>query len=113
MSFRHVMPFLVGIAAVVTGLLVARVRVEAGVVPAVRRPVLVVGVAIAMVLVGVVLLALGWWVWGAAPPGADPAMVASVAYVGASVELFFAAMLLPTASRAARSSNPSWRARRR
>lgn len=103
------MPFFVGLAAVGAGVVVGRLRAEAGSAPA--RPRLAAAIVLGLAVVGVALLAIGWWAAGRVPD--DPALASSVAYVGASLELFFAAMLAPIAARAARSSNPSWRARRR
>jgi hypothetical protein len=110
-AMRPLMPLLVALAATAAGLAIARLRADARAAPAPTR--LVAGVAAAMGAVGVVLLAIGWWAWDHAPAGSSPALVASVAYVGASVELFFAAMLAPSALRAVSSPNPSARARRR
>jgi hypothetical protein len=108
-SMRHLMPFLIAVAAVTAGLLIARVRAEAGASPAPTR--LVAGVGAGVAAVGLALLAIGWWAAGHAPAGSTPAMVSSVAYVGGSVELFFAAMLASSALSAVSSSNPSRRAR--
>lgn len=108
---RHAMPLFVGVAAVAAGVMIARLRAASGAAPAPTR--LVAGVAGGMATVGLVLLAIGWWAAGRAPAGASPAAVSSVAYVGASVELFFAAMLAPSAVRASASANPRLRARRR
>jgi hypothetical protein len=105
------MPVLVAFAAICAGLAIARARAGAGSAPAASR--IVVGVSLGMGVVGVILLGIGWWSWGEAQAGTSPALVASVAYVGASIELFFAAMLAPSAVRAVASSNPSARARPR
>ena len=110
-TMRELMPLLVAISATAAGLTIARLRADPRAAPAPTR--LVAGVAAAMGAVGVILLAIGWWAWARAPAGASPALAASVAYVGASVELFFAAMLAPSALRAVSSPNPSARARRR
>ena len=105
------MPLLVGLAAVAAGVMMARLREDYGSAPAPSR--LVACVAGGMAAVGLVLVAIGWWAGGRAPAGASPAVVSSVAYAGASVELFFAAMLAPSALRAATPPNPRFRARRR
>ena len=105
------MPLFVGVAAVAAGVMIARLRAASGVAPAPTW--LVTGVAVGMATVGLVLLAIGWWAAGRPPAGVSPAVVASAAYVGASVELFFAAMLAPSALRASVSPNPRFRARRR
>ncbi len=110
-AMRFLMPVLVALAAICAGLAIARARVAAGSAPAPRR--VVAGVSVGMGIVGAVLLGVGWWSWGEAQAGTSPALVASVAYVGASIELFFAAMLAPSALRAVASSNPSARARPR
>jgi hypothetical protein len=110
---RHLLPLLVAIAAVATGLALARARAFAGLEPAVRRPRLVAAVSIWLAAVGVGLLAIGWWTWAVVPSGTSASLGSSVAYVAAAVELFFAAMLAPSAFRAAPSENPSWRERRR
>ena len=109
---RHLLPLLVAVAALGTGLALARARSFAGLDPVVRRPGLVAAVAAGMALVGMSLLAIGWWAWDAVPSGAGGALGASVAYMAAALELFFAAMLAPTARRAASSEAPSWRALR-
>lgn len=108
---RLLFPLLVALVASVGGLSIARARSEAGSAPPTTR--LVAGVAVSMGVVGATLLAVGWWAWGRAPTGMSPNLVVSVAYVGASVELFLAAMLAPSALRAVASSKPSVRARRR
>lgn len=108
---RSVLPLLVALAATSAGIAIARARSAVRAAPA-PTPV-TAAVAVAMGAVGLVLLGVGWWAWGEAPAGTSPALAASVAYVGASVELFFAAMLAPSALRAVASSNPSARARRR
>ncbi len=105
------MPLFVGVAAVVAGVMIARLRAASGAAPATSW--LVTGVAVAMATVGLVLLAIGWWAADRPPAGTSSAAVASAAYVGASVELFFAAMLAPSALRASVSPNPRFRARRR
>lgn len=110
-SMRHAMPLLVGLAAVSAGVMIARFRAASGAAPASTR--LAAGVAGGMATVGLVLLAIGWWAAGRPPAGVSPAVVSSAAYAGASVELFFAAMLVPSAVRAAASPNPRLRARRR
>lgn len=108
---RSVLPSLVALAATSAGIAIARARRAVRAAPAPSR--VTAAVAVAMGAVGLVLLGVGWWAWGEAPADTSPALVASVAYVGASVELFFAAMLAPSALRAVASSNPSTRARRR
>jgi hypothetical protein len=105
------MPLFVGVAAVAAGVMIARLRAASGGAPAPTW--LVTTVAGGMATVGLVLLAIGWWAAGRPPAGVSPAVVASAAYVGASVELFFAAMLAPSALRASASANPRFRARRR
>jgi hypothetical protein len=107
-DMRHLLPLLVASAAIATGLALARARSFAGAAqPVVRHPALVATVAVGLAVVGVALLAIGWWAWAAVPAGVSSSLAASVAYVGAAMELFFAATLVPSASRASGSENPS------
>src|SRR5262245_22947740 len=106
-DMRHLLPLLVASAAIATGLALARARSFAGAQPVVRHPAIVASVAVGLAVVGVALLAIGWWAWAAVPAGVSSSLAASVAYVGAAVELFFAATLVPSASRASGSENPS------
>jgi len=105
------MPFLVGIVAIAAGLVVGRVRTQAGGEPPrpldpardrlVRR--VTTGVWLGLCALGLLLLWIGWWAWGSAPAGLTPQASASVAYTAAALELFFWGLLTPRVLRRGRA----------